>query len=342
MLVVAHLLPVYRYHVPRPYPAEDVDKHINKQTPNLQTCFHTQHMLANFKTSATIVAEPLTPDSFAEFGGVISSPHQLSTVKTSSANYGTATKLFQVSPIQSGHPKNQANWNMFRCSSPVHLINDHREEDGGLTYPCKVLERHPYSSQTFLPMGRNKDDTSYMVIVAPSDPDTEQKLPIISKTRAFICQGNQAVTYGMGVWHAPMIALEETTDFGVLIHETGVPELDCEEVSIDTLDIEFTIGNDADNVDEKSSKRKPQTEEEFQKEFDEFRKDGPPYVSHDANTGDTNYDLKQIKYSIEREYYKKNWSKVVELVDSNPTDHKVGAELQEIKRRAEENLKASS
>lgn len=32
-----------------------------------------------------------------------------------------------------------------------------------------------------------------------------------------------------GTWHAPMVSLIPNLDFGVMIHENGVPEEDCEE-----------------------------------------------------------------------------------------------------------------
>lgn len=58
-------------------------------------------------------------------------------------------------------------------------------------------------------------------------------LPDLDTVRAFVAQGNQAVTYGAGTWHAPMVALHSTLDFAVLINENGVPEEDCQEVYMD-------------------------------------------------------------------------------------------------------------
>lgn len=194
--------------------------------------------LQTFTTSqfGTIVAEPLTPESFLPYGGVFSADHQIKTVSTSGANYGTAKKIHKVAPIvnnyancASGVPAT-ANWNIFRCSAPKHLIKS--SSSIRKTYTSKVLERHPFSTQTFIPMGQNLEKDSFLVIVASTDESSLQKLPDPSLVKAFVCKGNQSVTYGAGTWHAPMVVIDETIphiDFAVFIHENGVPEEDCEE-----------------------------------------------------------------------------------------------------------------
>lgn len=281
-------------------------------------------MLHHYTLQKTVVAEPVTPANFARFGGVVSSKHQLSTAVSSSANYGTATKLLQVSPVVNTNKDAKANLNLFRCSPPNHLIED------GL-YHSKVLERHPFSTQTFVPMGRPRDEISYMVIVAPPDPEDPQRLPLIDEIAAFTVRGDQAITYGAGVWHAPMIALGDTTDFVVLIHETGTFSIDTEEVSLDEVHVEFTTEEPA------VSKRKPQTEEEYAQQ----KYDGPPNPAAATEilaADDPNFDSKQIKYTIEREYYARNYAKVVELVAKHRIGGKFQAELDETSRRAQEKL----
>lgn len=182
----------------------------------------------------SVDAEPLTPEAFAPYGGVHSGNHNVQTLALSAANYGTAVKMHKVAPIvnnyadcPSGTPA-LANWNLFRCLYPQRLFTA-----SGLTlrYTAKVLERHPYSTQTFVPMGQPQDTPLYVVIVAESD-DSPEKLPVPLLVRAFVCSGNQAVTYGAGVWHAPMVVIDDTVahvDFAVLIHENGVADEDCQE-----------------------------------------------------------------------------------------------------------------
>lgn len=189
----------------------------------------------------TIVAEPLTPEAFAPFGDVISADHQIKNVTSSAANYGTATKIHKVAAVVNNFAKSPsgtpatANWNIFRCSAPKHLIKASSISTN--TYTARVLERHPFSTQTFLPMGQDRSKQSYIVIVAKTDEKTApENLPEISTIKAFVCKGNQSITYGAGVWHAPMVVVDEKVphiDFAVFIHENGVADEDCQECYFD-------------------------------------------------------------------------------------------------------------
>lgn len=202
-----------------------------------------------------ITAEPLTPESFASYGGVISADHQIKNVTSSSANYGTAVKIHKVAPIINNYescPSGKsatANWNIFRCSAPKHIIkNNQNSSQNDKVYTSKVLERHPFSTQTFVPMGQELSKKSYLVIVAKTDTSTSpQNFPDPSKVKAFICKGNQSVTYGAGIWHAPMVVIDENVphiDFAVLIHENGVPDEDCQECYFDPgFKVEYNVDN---------------------------------------------------------------------------------------------------
>lgn len=281
-------------------------------------------VLARIKTSISVNAEPLTPSTFAPFGAVISSQH--TSGDSASANYGTATKLFKLSPVTNNYDRapskipSTANWNLFRCSPPLHLISND-------VYSSKVLERHPYSTQTFLPLGRPAWETAYMVIVAPDDPSG---LPDLSGVRAFLCRGDQAVTYGASTWHAPMIALGATTDFAVLIHENGVSDEDCEEVYLDTLLVDFASGPTA---------RKPQSEEEFAEQLKEFHTTGPrtppgfplSHVPEESN---------EVIFKAQRQYYERKWAEVVEIVDQHfaQAKGKFRQELEELRARAQQHM----
>ncbi|WPK24364.1 hypothetical protein PUMCH_001635 [Australozyma saopauloensis] len=181
-------------------------------------------------------AQNLTPEAFAPYGGIISADHQIKNAESSSANYGTATKIHRVAPVENHFSKCKSGapatprWNIFRCSAPKHLINV--KSGKTKTYTAKVLERHPYSTQTFIPMGQAREKDSYVVIVAQTDYSSDQLLPDPTTLKAFICKGNQSITYGAGTWHAPMVVVDEQIphiDFAVFIHENGVAEEDCQE-----------------------------------------------------------------------------------------------------------------
>jgi ureidoglycolate lyase len=83
-----------------------------------------------------------------------------------------------------------------------------------------LLERHPCSTQVFLPMVVQR----YLVCVAPDAADGG---PDVSKLQAFLCGPGQGVAYAPGTWHHPMVALDAEAEFAMLAWEDGGPR-DCE------------------------------------------------------------------------------------------------------------------
>lgn len=81
----------------------------------------------------------------------------------------------------------------------------------------ELMERHRYSSQTFLPLSAE----SYLIIVAHPD---EIGQPDITTACAFQVPGNAAITYAAGTWHHPMIALGRDAGFAVLMWLDGGPD----------------------------------------------------------------------------------------------------------------------
>jgi ureidoglycolate lyase len=138
-------------------------------------------------------------------------------------------------------------------------------------FDVTILERHPYTTQTFIPLDLSSKrsiqpyrDTEqlepiYLVIVAPSllgktatakavdgssvsvtDP------PDLGNLQAFVARGGQAVTYGAGTWHAPMVVLgRRKVDFVVVQFANGVDGEDCQEVTIEdglVVDVDVDVG----------------------------------------------------------------------------------------------------
>ena len=118
------------------------------------------------------------------------------------------------------------------------------------SFNVSVLERHPYTTQTFTPLPSSA--TQYLVVVAPSLPPSSQDenlpvpkganlpgrgLPDVKGLRAFVAERNQAVTYGAGTWHAPMVVLgREGTmlDFVVFQFASGEAIEDCQLVEFES------------------------------------------------------------------------------------------------------------
>ena len=87
---------------------------------------------------------------------------------------------------------------------------------GGRRLPltATVMERHSYSSQSFVPI----DVARYLVVVAPHAPAGG---PDLTQIRAFAASGRQSVTYHADVWHHPLTPLDRGGVFAVLTFRTG-------------------------------------------------------------------------------------------------------------------------
>jgi ureidoglycolate lyase len=79
-----------------------------------------------------------------------------------------------------------------------------------------ALERHPFSSQTFVPT----DLSRYLVAVCPSGPDRE---PIVERLLAFVADVALGVNYAPGTWHHPMAILDRSGEYVVLRWDDGSP-----------------------------------------------------------------------------------------------------------------------
>jgi ureidoglycolate lyase len=283
-----------------------------------------------------IALEPLTPQSFSPFGTVITtpfsrdlatppanltsfkSPHPLLTIPLS-ANQGSAVKISPITPLPNGYegvcPSGraaQARMSMF-ASFPRKSRGDN---DGNRVFDVRILERHPYTTQTFIPLDlssrkrvvrdlpkegkdamRQRDyedglfdaeesegqqhqldeEPLFLVIVAPTlrgqtasattsttgeDPQLRVSIrdpPDLENLRAFVARGGQAVTYGVGTWHAPMVVLgARRVDFVVAQYMNGVDEEDCQEAAFTdgiVVDVESLKESDGGVLDATSGRR---------------------------------------------------------------------------------------
>jgi len=160
--------------------------------------------------AAVIKCVPIERSAYEVYGDLIAADES---EVFSYANMGTAKRFNQLSDVINLRP-NQARLNLcvFRCQG-AHLPLE-----------MKLLERHPYSTQVFLPM---RQDAKFLVIVSLG-----QNLPDLASLKAFIVTGAQGISYKPGVWHYPMTALEQPIDFSCLIWEDGSAS-DCHVVNLD-------------------------------------------------------------------------------------------------------------
>ncbi|TQW00316.1 ureidoglycolate hydrolase [Cordyceps javanica] len=215
-----------------------------------------------------ITAEPLTQAAFAPFGDVVGNPrpdvlptayaHHAGTLPANaeSANQGFAIKYRKVSRVANLYrdaPSGSAGepiMSMFVCASrPLSAASSsssssRRRQQQQAEFVVRHLERHPFTTQTFSPVASSA--SLYLVVVAPSLPpgDDDADMPVarhcttpgrglpnLKELRAFVGTREQAVTYGAGTWHAPMVVLGPpgtTLDFVVTQFANGVAIEDCQ------------------------------------------------------------------------------------------------------------------
>ncbi len=159
--------------------------------------------------SAFVVAEPLTAEEFGHFGDVISAGPAGGLGEGKAANQGTAVRFDWAAALQSTRPEAKPNLAVFRSAAKT------------LPFALRLLEKHPCSTQAFLPLVC----TRFLICVAPTASDGS---PDIAGIRAFLCLPGQGINYRRDVWHHPIIALDGGGEFAMLAWEDGSPQ-DCVE-----------------------------------------------------------------------------------------------------------------
>ena len=141
-----------------------------------------------------IQIQPLTQESFSAFGDVIEKEnHDFFAI-----NQGLTQRYHALSVAQITGDHVAVGMSIFHnlCATEIPFKID-------------ILERHPYGSQSFIPLQQQK----FIIIVALPlnhlQPDEQQIF-------AFLSNGKQGVTYHQGVWHHPLITLEAESDFLVV------------------------------------------------------------------------------------------------------------------------------
>ena len=137
----------------------------------------------------TLVIEALSAEAFAPFGDVVAQPPG-------------GTRMYWSDALTNPRPYALLSFstaNVPRANLPASLT---------------VMERHAHSFQTFIPL----DASGYLVCVAPGGADD---LPAMDQLRAFVVPSGIAITYNANVWHHPMMALDRTAQFAILMWSSG-------------------------------------------------------------------------------------------------------------------------
>ena len=149
-----------------------------------------------------VIAQPLDAEGFRPFGQVFAGPAEPGResfnefLENTRANADVDLSIATISPLDK------------------------------LPMQAKTLERHPYSSQTFIPIRTGR----YLIIVAPDKPDGS---PDLDRVRGFLADNRQCFTYRRGVWHHAMTVLDETAEIAILMWCDG-SSADEEILDLDT------------------------------------------------------------------------------------------------------------
>lgn len=128
----------------------------------------------------------------------------LTTAQTKIGNQGTSTKTPDIAPCTDLYGAASRPGRAVLSTSRNSPRDITRDADGRETIKIDILERHPYSSQAFMPMG-GSDAPSYLVVVASALADGT---PDLDSVKAVLVRGDQGISYAANTWHAPMATLK--------------------------------------------------------------------------------------------------------------------------------------
>jgi ureidoglycolate lyase len=152
-----------------------------------------------------LIAGPLTAEAFAPFGDVVEAP----------ATQGRAYFESSLDNLRSSAQPRL--WMLTKLPVP------------GLPIEIKSLERHEFSSQSFVPI----DIGRWLIVVAPHAP---QGGPDVARAQAFIANARQGVGYRPNTWHSGLHVLDKPARLTVLMWLDGTAG-DEEVVPVDPFSV---------------------------------------------------------------------------------------------------------
>ena len=137
-----------------------------------------------------IQPQPLTKEAFAPFGDVIDVPSE---------------------PGRTYYEDALGN---LRPDARPSLSLSLKAETPDRPLKAELLERHEFSSQTFVPI----DVARWLIVVAPH---ASAGGPDLARVKAFIATGRQGVTYKPNTWHHGLTVLDRPGHFAVFMWRDG-------------------------------------------------------------------------------------------------------------------------
>ncbi|CAM5182321.1 Ureidoglycolate lyase OS=Castellaniella defragrans OX=75697 GN=allA PE=3 SV=1 [Castellaniella defragrans] len=162
------------------------------------------------ETPIRLTIEPLTREAFAPFGDVIQADDAVRHFPINNGNTERYHDLAHIDPGEDGRA----------------IVSIFRGQPRALPFTVSMMERHPKACQAFIPLSGRP----YLVVVA--DPASR---PTVDDLRVFLCTKDQGVNYAKGVWHHPLLALDDVSDF--LIIDRAGPGDNCDVVQMEAASV---------------------------------------------------------------------------------------------------------
>jgi ureidoglycolate lyase len=137
-----------------------------------------------------ITAEPIDAAAFAPFGDLLAAPAE---------------------PGRRAFGDGLAN---LRAHAKPELTLTTVAPDLAFPLAIREFERHPFSSQSFVPLAVAR----WLIVVAPPGTDGG---PDGRHARAFLAGAHQGVTYRAGTWHHRITVLDRAAEFAAFIWRDG-------------------------------------------------------------------------------------------------------------------------
>ena len=157
--------------------------------------------------AVTIPLAPLTAEAFASWGEVLAVPAE-------------AGRVYYDAMLANLRPGAHPSLSIARIDTAATL-----------PVTSTVMERHPHSSQSFVPLAVDR----YVVVVAPEAADGG---PDMGRAIGFLAGPDAGITYRAGVWHHPMTVTGGPATFAIVMWNDG----GAEDTVFATLAEPVTIG----------------------------------------------------------------------------------------------------
>jgi ureidoglycolate lyase len=137
-----------------------------------------------------IIAQPLSAAAFAPYGEIL------------------------VPPVAPGRVYFDKGLKNGRPGAWPSVSTTHSLPPAVLPFEASILERHEFSSQSFVPF----EVSRWLIIVAPSATGGG---PDATRAVAFVAGPGQGVTYHMGTWHHGLTVLDRPARFAIFMWRDG-------------------------------------------------------------------------------------------------------------------------